>query len=145
MPRPSLEVADILRLHGEASATPGHLSVGQLKVMSAIEARRTAVLGGHVARCDDRRHLAVSYNPCRNRHCPKCQDAAARAWLAERVAKLENDRVQFEGTPTDSPCSDPCKERAMDARFIYPGATVSTTSSPGGTSVSYSASPMRTR
>ena len=81
MPRPSLEVADILRAHGEAfrRAHAGHLSLGQLKVMSAIEACRTAELGGHVARCDGCARLAVSYNSCRNRHCPKCQGQAARA------------------------------------------------------------------
>ena len=56
--------------------------------MSAIEACRTAELGGHVARCDDCARLEVSYNSCRNRHCPKCQSAAARAWLAEREADL---------------------------------------------------------
>jgi hypothetical protein len=83
-------VADILRRHGEAfrRTHAGHLSPGQLKVMSAIEACRTAALGGHVARCEDCSHLAVSYNSCRNRHCPKCQGAAARAWLAERQADL---------------------------------------------------------
>jgi hypothetical protein len=88
--RPSLEVADILRVHGEAfrRAHARHLSLGQLKVMSAIEACRTAELGGHVARCDGCQRLAVSYNSCRNRHCPKCQGQAARAWLAERQADL---------------------------------------------------------
>ncbi len=90
MPRPSLEVADILRRHGEAfrHAHAGHLSLGQLKVMSAIQACRTAELGGHVARCDDCARLEVCYNSCRNRHCPKCQAAAAKAWLAERQADL---------------------------------------------------------
>lgn len=88
--RPSLEVTDILRQHGETFRREhaGHLSLGQLKVMSAIEACRTAQLGGHVARCDDCERLAVSYNSCRNRHCPKCQGAAARAWLADREADL---------------------------------------------------------
>jgi hypothetical protein len=88
--RPSLEVADILRAHGDAfrRANAGHLSLHQLKVMSAIEACRTAQLGGHVARCDDCARLDVRYNSCRNRHCPKCQGAAAKAWLAERQADL---------------------------------------------------------
>ena len=83
-------MADILRRHGEAfrRAEKGHLSLGQLKVMSAIEACRTAELGGHVSACEDCAHLAVSYNSCRNRHCPKCQGAAARAWLAERRRDL---------------------------------------------------------
>jgi hypothetical protein len=83
-------VADILSRHGEAfrRAEKGRLSLGQLKVMSAIEACRTAELGGHVAACDDCGRLAVSYNSCRNRHCPKCQGAAARAWLADRQKDL---------------------------------------------------------
>ncbi|PHY22862.1 IS91 family transposase [Caulobacter sp. BP25] len=90
MSRPSLEVADIFRAHGPAYRRDhaGHLSLGQLKAMSAIEACRTAELGGHVARCDDCQRLAVSYNSCRNRHCPKCQGSAAKVWLAERQADL---------------------------------------------------------
>ena len=83
-------MADILHRHGEAyrGAHAGHLSLGQLKVMSAIEACRTARMGGHVQRCDDCGHLAIAYNSCRNRHCPKCQGAAAKAWLADREADL---------------------------------------------------------
>jgi Zn finger protein HypA/HybF involved in hydrogenase expression len=88
--RPSLEVADIFRGHGPAwrRANAGHVSLGQLKVMSAIENCRTAALGGHVARCEDCAHNQISYNSCRNRHCPKCQGAAAKDWLAARQADL---------------------------------------------------------
>jgi hypothetical protein len=88
--RPRLEVADIFRRHGPAwrNANAGHVSLGQLKVMSAIESCRTAALGGHVARCDDCAHIDIAYNSCRNRHCPKCQGAAAKQWLAEREADL---------------------------------------------------------
>jgi Putative transposase/Transposase zinc-binding domain len=56
--------------------------------MSAIERCRTAALGGHVARCEDCAHTAIAYNSCRNRHCPKCQGAAAKQWLAKRQAEL---------------------------------------------------------
>src|ERR1051325_2562036 len=56
--------------------------------MAAIERCRTAALGGHVARCEDCSYTAIAYNSCRNRHCPKCQGAAARQWLAEREAEL---------------------------------------------------------
>jgi Transposase zinc-binding domain/Putative transposase len=59
-----------------------------MKVMSAIERCRTAALGGHVARCEDCAHTVIAYNSCRNRHCPKCQGAAAQQWLAEREAEL---------------------------------------------------------
>ena len=90
MPRPSLEVADIFRGHGPAwrRANAGHVSLGQLKVMSAIENCRTAALGGHVARCEDCAYTTIAYNSCRNRHCPKCQGAAAKEWLAAREADL---------------------------------------------------------
>jgi len=92
MARPALEVADIFRDHGPAwrEANRGHVSLDQLKVMSAIERCRTAALGGHVARCENAAcgHTEISYNSCRNRHCPKCQAAASRQWLAEREAEL---------------------------------------------------------
>jgi hypothetical protein len=90
MPRAALEVADIFRSHGAAwrEAHAGHLSLGQLKAMAAIEACRTAELGGHVAACQDCGHTHIAYNSCGNRHCPKCQGAAARAWLAEQEAGL---------------------------------------------------------
>jgi hypothetical protein len=90
MPREGLEVADIFRAQGPAwrRARAGHLSLGQLKVMSAIETCRTATLGGHVAACEDCAHRLIAYNSCRNRHCPKCQGAAAKDWLAARQAEL---------------------------------------------------------
>jgi hypothetical protein len=88
--RPRLEVADIFDRHGAAwrRANAGHVSLGQLQVMSAIVSCRTAALGGHVTRCEACAHTQIAYNSCRNRHCPKCQGAAARDWLAEREADL---------------------------------------------------------
>src|ERR1700739_2872397 len=90
MSRPALEVADIFRGHGPAwrQANAGHVSLGQLKVMAAIERCRTAALGGHVARCEDCAQTVIAYNSCRNRHCPKCQGVAAKCWLAAREAEL---------------------------------------------------------
>ena len=90
MTRPALEIADIFRRHGAAwrAVHAGHVSLGQLKVMSAIETCRTAALGGHVEACEGCRHTRIAYNSCRNRHCPKCQGAAAREWLAAREADL---------------------------------------------------------
>ena len=81
---------DIFRDHGAAwrRANAAHVSLEQLKVISAIERCRTVALGGHVARCEDCAHTVVAYNSCRNRHCPKCQGAAAKEWLAEREAEL---------------------------------------------------------
>ena len=88
--RPSLEVADIFRAAGPAyrNAHAGHLSLTQLKAMTAIENCRTAALGGHVEACEDCGHWRIAYNSCRNRNCPKCQGAAARTWLAAREADL---------------------------------------------------------
>jgi hypothetical protein len=90
VPRPKLEVADIFRRHGAAwrAANEDHLSLGQRRVMTAIEICRTQALGGHVERCEDCAHTRIAYNSCRNRHCPKCQWRAAQAWLDAREAEL---------------------------------------------------------
>jgi hypothetical protein len=90
VPRCTLEVADIFRAHGPAyrRANAGHLSLAQLKVMSAIEACRTEALGGHVAACAKCGHQHIAYNSCKNRHCPKCQGPAARDWMAARAEDL---------------------------------------------------------
>lgn len=90
MLRRTLEIADIFRTFGPLwrHVNAGHLSLGQLKVMSAIENCRTAALGGHVAACEKCDHIHIAYNSCRNRHCPKCQGAAAKDWLAARQAEL---------------------------------------------------------
>jgi Putative transposase/Transposase zinc-binding domain len=88
--RSALEVADIFRIHGPAwrETQHGHLSLAQLKVMSAIEQCRSAALGGHALRCEGCGADQVSYNSCRNRHCPKCQSTAAQRWLDARQADL---------------------------------------------------------
>ena len=90
MGRPDLEVADIFREHGPAwrEAQRGHLSLAQLKAMSAITQCRTAALGGHVLRCEGCGTDQIAYNSCRNRHCPKCQSVAAQRWLDARQADL---------------------------------------------------------
>ena len=85
-----LEVADVFRRHGPEwrAAQAGHLDRMQRRVMGAIEACRTAALGGHVRRCLNCGHAAIAYNSCRNRHCPKCQGHARQAWVAARRAEL---------------------------------------------------------
>ena len=90
MARPALEVADIFRAHGPAwrCAQAGHVSLGELKVMSAIEQCRSAALGGHVLHCPTCEQTQIAYHSCRNRHCPKCQASAARGWLEARQAEL---------------------------------------------------------
>ena len=97
MSRPALEVADIFRDYGVAwrRANAGHVSLDQLKVMSAIERCRTAALGGHVARCETCAHTVIAYNSCRNRHCPKCQGGAARVWLEDAVDKANQTRCHL--------------------------------------------------
>ena len=87
---PALELADIFRRHGEAfrQAHSGHLGGVERRVMGAITACRTAVLGGHVEQCDDCGATRIAYNSCRNRHCPKCQGLARAQWLADRQAEL---------------------------------------------------------
>jgi hypothetical protein len=86
----TLEIADIFRMYGPAwrRANAGHVSLSQLKVMSSIEACRTEALGGHVAACTKCNHQHIAYNPCKNRHCPKCQGPAARDWMAARAEDL---------------------------------------------------------
>ena len=85
-----LEVADVFRAHGPAwrRARHGNLSLGQLKVMSAIEQCRTVALGGHVLHCPACEQTQIAYNSCRDRHCPKCQASAARRWLQARQVDL---------------------------------------------------------
>jgi hypothetical protein len=88
--RPALELADIIRRHGDAYLrdNAAHLGRGERRVMGAIAACRTAALGGHVEHCDACGLTRVAYNSCRNRHCPKCQGAARADWLAARRAEL---------------------------------------------------------
>lgn len=88
MPRPALELADIFRLHGPAYRQAHPLPLHQLKLMQAIETCRTAALGGHVEQCGQCDFTRISYNSCRNRHCPKCQSLARAKWLEQRKAEL---------------------------------------------------------
>jgi hypothetical protein len=88
--RPSLEVADIFRRHGDAYriAHGAHMGRVERRIMGAIEACRTAALGGHVEACGSCAHHRIAYNSCRNRHCPKCQGLTRAEWLADRQADL---------------------------------------------------------
>jgi hypothetical protein len=88
--RPVLEVADIFRRQGDAFriAQGDRLSHAQRRVMAAIEACRTATLGGHIERCEDCGETRIAYNSCRDRHCPKCQGLARAQWLSDRQADL---------------------------------------------------------
>lgn len=87
--RPSLEVADIFRLHGQSYRRSHSLSKEHLKAMKDIEVCRTAVLGGHVDVCEDRCGFTrISYNSCRNRNCPKCQGLHSARWLESRFERI---------------------------------------------------------
>jgi hypothetical protein len=88
MPRPALELADIFRQHGAAYRDNHALPRPQRRVMRAIETCRTAALGGHVDRCSRCNHTRISYNSCRNRHCPKCQNTDRARWLQQRQSEL---------------------------------------------------------
>ena len=95
-----MEVADIFRAHGPTwrHHERGHLSLGQLKVMSAIEQCRSRALGGHALRCSACAQPQIAYNSCRNRHCPKCQALARAHWLdqqAQHLLPVEYHHVVF--------------------------------------------------
>jgi hypothetical protein len=99
--RPTLEVADIFRRHGDAfrAAQGSRLTRSQRRVMAAIEACRTAALGDHVERCDDCGTVRITFNSCRDRHCPKCQGLARSQWLSRQ---REQCRVPDGATAVDS-------------------------------------------
>jgi hypothetical protein len=90
MDRPKLEVADVFRRYGETYREQhgASMSTGQRRVMAAIEVCRTAVLGGHLERCNDCGHERNAFNSCRDRHCPKCQSLARARWIENRKAEL---------------------------------------------------------
>jgi hypothetical protein len=86
----AVEVADIFRQHSPAwrESQRGHLSLGQLRVMTPIEQCRSTALGEYLLRCEGCDSDHIAYNSCRNRHCPKCQSSAAKRWLDARQADL---------------------------------------------------------
>src|ERR1700720_4306133 len=116
--RPAIEIAEILRRHGDAFRRDqaGHLGRVERRVMSAIVACRTEALGGHVEACNDCGMTRIPYNSCRNRHCPKCQGRARAAWLAAREADLlahsrDGDQVFQAMVITDSSDRDQVRRR----------------------------------
>jgi putative transposase/transposase-like zinc-binding protein len=86
--RRGVELADILRAHGESYRRDHPLPVSHLKVMQAVERCRTAALGGHLEQCDSCGYERPAYNSCRNRHCPKCQSLAKVKWLEKQKSEL---------------------------------------------------------
>ncbi len=88
MSRPACELAGIFRQYGEAYRRKRRLPRQQLRVMRAVEACRTAVLGGHAETCGQCQFTRIAYNSCRNRHCPKCQNTERARWLRNRQEEL---------------------------------------------------------
>lgn len=90
MNRPAIELADIVRAAGNdfVDRHRSWLTWPQLKVLLAIQRCRTAALGGHIDSCSKCGHQVISYNSCRNRHCPRCQTTARDMWLEERRKEL---------------------------------------------------------
>jgi hypothetical protein len=88
MTRPRLEVADVMREHGDEYLAKHGATAAQRQVLRAVQNCRTAALGGHVEACDHCGHQRVAYNSCRNRHCPKCQGSACARWMQARAAEL---------------------------------------------------------
>jgi hypothetical protein len=86
--RPFLDIADVLRVHGDAYRCSHVLTPEQARAMRAIVVCRTAALGGHLDTCDSCGFERPAYNSCRNRHCPKCQGSAQAAWVDEHVARV---------------------------------------------------------
>ena len=117
MERPKIELADIIRQHGDAyrAQHESSLSSTQRRVMQAIASCRTAALGGHVESCDDCGHQRISYNSCRNRHCPKCQSLARARWIEERQSELL-PCPYFHVVFTLPPCQATCRS---DRSVIY--------------------------
>src|SRR2546425_758867 len=114
MIRPTFEVADILRVQGDRFLDRYRSSFGfqQLKAFRAILRCRTAALGGHRDACPSCGHQAISYNSCRNRHCPKCQTQARERWLAARERELL--------TTSYFPCCVHCASRTQCAGLGEP-------------------------
>src|SRR3989449_182353 len=114
MIRPTFEVADILRVQGDRFLDRYRSSFGfqQLKAFRAIQRCRTAALGGHRDACPSCGHQAISYNSCRNRHCPKCQTQARERWLAARERELL--------TTSYFPCCVHCASRTQCAGLGEP-------------------------
>jgi len=121
--RPPLEVADVFRQYAEPYLARHGASPQQRRVMRDIQACRTAALGGHVDACDRRGHEAISYNSCRNRHCPKCQGPARARWLDARAGELRRQRRQrytdnLPETPDDRPVQTRVCELPAQFHFV---------------------------